>query len=318
MPVTKARREEVVRYFLANGEEETLALYQMKADSLRRYISTYKKEHDTFESDVTLLKIKEQYSDVELKAIAKGGGLVAGRPHVPIINFNGEVTTLGVFSDMHIGSNYFREQCLDAAYNEFARVGVEYVMNSGDVVEGMSNRAGHVYELTHIGYAQQKEYAIKLLSQWPGPQYFIDGNHDRWYIKAGDSGALIVPDICDHVPNATFLGHDEGNVSLNGTVIKLWHGEDANSYATSYRVQKIIEAFQPGEKPNLLLCGHTHKQFYMFARAVHAISTGAISGQSKWMRSKRMENHTGFWIVKLCIREGNIVWIEPRWYPFYF
>ena len=58
----------------------------------------------------------------------------------------------------------------------------------------MSHRPGHIYELTHLGYAQQKDYAVKLFSQWTDTEiYAIDGNHDRWYIKS--NGSLIVKDI---------------------------------------------------------------------------------------------------------------------------
>ena len=55
----------------------------------------------------------------------------------------------------------------------------------------MSHRAGHVYDLSEIGYDKQKAKAIEIFSQWTDSQiYAIDGNHDRWFIKS--NGALIV------------------------------------------------------------------------------------------------------------------------------
>ena len=317
MAVSTERAVEITEYYLEHGEAKTMSDFDITSETLHRYTREYKTVSESFEPSTTLLKIKEQYSDAELKAIAKGGRLTPGMTNVPIVDFEGDVLTIGVMSDMHSGSKYFSEAWLDSAYNEFAKSGVDMVVNVGDVVEGMSNRAGHIYELEHIGYDAQKEYAIKLLSQWSGTQYFIDGNHDRWYVKAGNAGALIVKDICNEVPGAVFLGHDEGNITVNGCVIKLWHGEDGSSYAISYRIQKLVEAFSPGEKPNVLFAGHVHKQGYFFDRSIHCVSTGAMCRQSSWMRSTRKANHAGFHIVKMAINNGGVAWFEPRWFPFY-
>jgi len=82
-------------------------------------------------------------------------------------------------------------------------------------------------------------------------------------------------------------------------------------------VQKIIEAFTGGEKPNVLLTAHTHKALYLFDRNIHAVSTGSIQRQSGFMRYKRLAAHTGFWIIGGKIRDGEIVQFTPTWYPFY-
>jgi predicted phosphodiesterase len=113
------------------------------------------------------------------------------------------------------------------------------------------------------------------------------------------------------------MGIHEGFVDVNGAKFMLWHGEDGGSYATSYRVQKIIEAFSGGEKPSVLMCGHTHKQCYIFDRNIHALSLGSIQKQSGFMRYKRLPAHVGFWIIKGCIDKGEVKWMEPRFYPFY-
>ena len=180
----------------------------------------------------------------------------------------------------------------------------------------MSHRAGHVYELTHIGYHAQKEHAIEVLESCPAPLYMIDGNHDRWYIKS--NGALIVSDIADKIEHATFLGHDEGDINIGeNATIKMWHGEDGSSYATSYRIQKVIESFTGGEKPNILLLGHVHKQGYFFERHIHAISGGCIEKQSSWMRGKRLQAHTGFWIVEATVNENGVSRLKTEWFPLY-
>lgn len=126
-----------------------------------------------------------------------------------------------------------------------------------------------------------------------------------------------VKDVANRLTNVHFLGHDEGDLILNGTRWRLWHGEDGSNYATSYRLQKIVESFTGGEKPNVLLTGHTHKQGYFFDRNIHVVSGGALCRQSAWMRSKKLANHAGFHIIRATISEGEIKRFSPTWYPFY-
>ncbi|MFA6911342.1 MAG: hypothetical protein WCQ59_09500, partial [Candidatus Cloacimonadaceae bacterium] len=138
-----------------------------------------------------------------------------------------------------------------------------------------------------------------------------------WFNTKSGVGLDVGEDLEQRIPNSHFLGIHEGIVNVNGASFMLWHGEDSSSYAYSYRVQKIIEAFTGGEKPKALFASHTHKSFYVFDRNIHAVSTGCIQRQSGFMRYKRLAAHTGFWIVSGKIREGEITQFTPTWYPFY-
>ena len=313
MGVTKDRAAEVLQYAAEHGDESAMDVFGVKEDTLRRY----RDKHPDAEIEMTALlrQISERYSDKELRAIASGGQINTGKYGSRRIKRSGETHKLGVLSDTHIGSVAFRPEYLFDAFDMFASEGIDTVLHIGDVTEGMSNRPGQIYELTHIGYSEQKAYAVELMSRWGGKLYMIDGNHDRWYIKS--NGAKIVEDICAALPDAEFLGHDEGDLYINGTWVKLWHGEDGSSYATSYRIQKLIEAFSGGEKPHILLTGHVHKQGYFFERNVHAISAGAVCTQSKWMRSTRKANHTGYWIIEFTENENGVSRFKPEFFPFY-
>lgn len=263
-----------------------------------------------------LKKIGEKFTSLELQAIANGGRLLPGMAKVPIVSFEGTHIKIGAITDTHIGSKYFKKERLFQAFDEFVKEGVNFVTHSGDVTEGMSNRPGHIYELDKLGYNDQREEAIEVLSYWKGKMYLIDGNHDRWFIKS--NGALIVQDIAKELPDAEFLGHDEGDISLNGfATLKLWHGEDGSSYAVSYRIQKVVESLSGGEKPQAMFYGHTHKATYLFDRNIHCYSMGCIESQSKWMRGKRISAHTGFWIIDLWVNEQGISKAGSTFYPFY-
>ena len=307
---------EVLAFVAVYGEALALKTYNIKPETLSRYRRLAKEYNITgFEHSKTLRKISENYDDVELRAIAKGARVLPGMAKVPHIDFSGETVKFGTLSDTHLGSIYTDPHYVMAAFKEFEKEKVDFITHSGDVTEGMSHRPGHVYELSHIGYAAQKKHAIELLSKAPVPLYMIDGNHDRWYIKS--NGALIVEDICANIEHAEYLGHDEGDIAIGNTTIKLWHGEDGNSYATSYRIQKVIESLTGGEKPGIMLCGHTHKQLYMFERHIHAFSCGSIQKQSKWMRGKRIPAHTGFWIIEATLNDEGIAKVNSTWHPFY-
>lgn len=305
------------------GKEKAANILKISENSVLSYCRTYKskflneeKEND-FNKQVVLKKISEQYTDKELQAIANGGRILPGIDKVPIVSFSGKTIRIGCISDTHIGHQMFSKERLFQAFDEFKKAGVDFITHSGDVCEGMSNRPGHIYELSQLGYDQQREEAINIFSQWTDSDiYAIDGNHDRWFIKS--NGAYVVKDIERRLPNFKFIGHDEGDISLDGrATLKLWHGEDGNSYALSYRIQKIIESLSGGEKPSILLAGHTHKYVKIFERNITAISVGSIEAQTKWMRGKRISAACGFCILEVTIGEHGVSKISDTWFPFY-
>ena len=317
MHITDKKIKEVLEFAHEHPEAEACEYFNITPETIARY----KREARirglslNVEQSAVMKQIVAQYSDSELKAIAKGGRVMAGMDKVPIVDFSGQKIRIGAISDTHIGSIYTNPDYLFQAYEQFEKEGVEFVAHSGDVTEGMSHRAGHVFECSEIGYSAQKKKAIELLGDCPLPLYVISGNHDFWYMKS--NGANIVQDICDEI-GATYLGHDEGDINLKGkATLKLWHGLDGSSYALSYRLQKIIESLTGGEKPNAIFAGHVHKALYIFERHIHTYSIGSIQTQSKWARGKRIAFHTGFWIIDLTVGNTGISKATGTWFPFY-
>lgn len=318
MSIQKERLQEIIDYYSVNGEEATCEHYGFNQESMARYLRAAKKsELKAKDINKTMRTIRELYTDDELKAIASGGRLMPGIGNVPIISFEGKRIRVGHITDTHIGSNYLDPKRIYQAFDEFRKEGVDFVTHSGDVTEGMSHRPGHIYELSHLGYANQKKEAIDIFSQWTETDIFaIDGNHDRWFIKS--NGARIVEDISMALVNFHFIGHDEGDISLKGkATLKLWHGEDGSSYALSYRLQKIIESLSGGEKPSVIVAGHVHKYVKIFERNVYAVSAGSIQRQTPWMRGKRLGAHVGFVIADYWVNDKGLAKMSDTWYPFY-
>jgi hypothetical protein len=282
-------------------------------------IDKLKKDQDNMVSDKVIDELKDRFTEKELKIIAKGGKLVPGRGKIPIVDFSGKRIRFGVISDLHSGSIYFYREWLDSAIKECKKQRCEFITVSGDITEGMSKRDGHIYELSKRGYKEQRDYAVEILSEWKGKYYMISGNHDLWYYNNSDEGALIVEDVCSQLKNAEYLGEQEGDISLKGlATIKLWHGIDGSCYALSYRGQKIIESLTGGEKPNMMIAGHDHKAFYMANyRNVEFLAAGCMCKQSKFMRGKKLANHSGFWIVDVWVGKSGIGKCSTMWYPFY-
>ncbi len=303
------------------GLEETSKILKIKQTTIERVIREAKSrgifQGASNSKSKYINKILETYSEAELRLIADAKTFVLEKSKKLNINFEGKSVKIGVMTDTHIGHQKFFPERVYAAFEEFKKEKIDFWCHVGDVTEGMSNRAGHIYELTHLGYDQQKKFACEIFGQWTDtPVYMIDGNHDRWYIKS--NGALIVKDIANRLDNYHFIGHDEGDIILNNnTTIRLWHGEDGNSYALSYRIQKILESLQGGDKPNIMFCGHTHKYVKLFERNVHAVSSGCIEDQTSWMRGKRIAANPGFGIYDITFDNTGVKKFGETFYPFY-
>jgi predicted phosphodiesterase len=318
MSVSKEHIQKVISVLLAEGKEAVLKQFNVPEETFKRYLRLARQYGiSTVDKGKLISQIIQNYNEAELEAIAKGGRVVPGYAKVPIISFEGERIRIGAITDTHIGSVDFHEERLYQAFDEFHKEKVDFIAHAGDVLEGMSNRPGHIYELTHLGYDNQKTYAIQCLSQWKDtPIYAISGNHDRWYIKS--SGANVLGDIDKELENFHFLGHDEGEISLKGkAVLRLFHGEDSSSYALSYRIQKIIESLTGGQKPNAMIFGHIHKYVDIFERHVHCTSIGCLQSQTRWMRSKRIAAHPGFAIIDYWVNNQGICQKTLTWKPFY-
>ena len=312
----KNRSIEIAAYFMSHGMEQTCHDLSVKESTVKREVRRAKQHGIDVSQSSVLKQIGELYSDKELRAIASGARIIPGQTKMPVVNLKGDRTRIGLMGDIHFGSKYCLYDLVYKAFKEFEKEKVDIVCQVGDLTEGMSNRPGHIYELSHLGYHEQKKVAIKYMKRCPAPLYMIDGNHDRWFIKS--NGALIVPDVCDSIEHATFLGHDEGDLALgDAATVRLWHGEDGSSYAVSYRIQKIVESLTGGQKPNVMLLGHVHKSTYLFDRHIHCYSAGAFQRQTAWMRGKRLSSHTGFWILDIYVNDTGVSKTTGTWYPFY-
>jgi predicted phosphodiesterase len=341
---------DIVEYYIENSEQQTTEHWAITSETLYRYIREYsrllnknvkaiKLEKDSQKAKEVIDTIDDILSDDktpedkkkekivndllqkytlnELTSISKGYSPTIN-DYKPIkVDYKGNKIKIGIVSDTHMGSKYFFEEWWDSMIEVFLNEKVDFIVHVGDLVEGLSSRAGHVYDLKKIGYTPQKDYAIEMLKKIPSNIniYAISGNHDRWFLKAAN--ANIVKDISDTLHNFHYIGSDEGDIYLNKNVyIKLWHGEDGSSYSYSYRIQKIVESLGLHEMPNILITGHVHKSFFVPSeRGVACLSAGALCSISSFMRSKKLANHSGFWTMDVTFDDEKVLSCKPEFFP---
>lgn len=188
-------------------------------------------------------------------------------------------------------------------------------------LEGMSGRPGHIYELAQIGATAQLKYASELFSCAPDGMHFylIDGNHDQWFKEKNNAGLVAGEELAHRNKNVTFLGEWEADIEMGKDVLmRLYHACDGTAYADSYKLQKLIESFTGGQKPNIVLSGHYHKQVAIFRRNVFGFECGTLCGQSRFMRGKKIPAHMGFGIIEFWVAsKGGIERLRHEFVPYY-
>jgi len=214
----------------------------------------------------------------------------------------------GFTSDNHLCSKYAREDVLDDLYTKFAAQGVDRVFNAGNWVDGEASF--NVHDLLVHGMDRQIKYLAERYPQRPGiVTHAIAGNdHEGWWCKREgvDIGRYAETAMRDAGrTDWVDLGYMEAYVRLvhaksgESTMLHLMHPGGGSAYAISYTVQKIVEGYDGGEKPAVLLAGHYHKLSYNMVRNVHAIQTGTTEDQTPFMRQKKLAAHVGGGICQL-------------------
>jgi hypothetical protein len=210
--------------------------------------------------------------------------------------------TFGFSADQHLGSKYERLDVLNELYDIFAERGVDRVFNAGNWIDGEARF--NKYDLKVHGMDQQLWYLAEHYPQREGiVTYSVAGDdHEGWYgqregIDIGKHAERIMRDAGRK--DWVHLGFMEAFVSLvhakskQSCQLLLIHPGGGSSYAHSYKPQKIVESFEGGEKPAILLIGHYHKLSYNIIRNVYTIQSGTTQDQTTFMRKKGIDAHIG-------------------------
>lgn len=239
------------------------------------------------------------------------------------IDFGEKEVLFGVFSDAHMGHKCYRPDVFRKMIKDGKKQGVEFYLNVGDTLEGMSGRDGHIYELTHLGASEQMNYFKEEFKKFDRPVYSIeaDSSHGGWFKSKGNTGLDIGEELEARCEHYDFLGYDEQDLNLdNGLKIRLRHPGGGTAYALSYKMQKYIESIGGGDKPNILFQGHFHKAEYIFYRNIHGFDAGTLADQTPFMKKIGTPAHVGYWIIKAKqhkFKSKGVERVTSQFIPFY-
>ena len=214
---------------------------------------------------------------------------------------------------------------LEAAYEEFQRRGVKEVFHAGNMIDGEFRY--NQYELHAHGAHDQALYVADHYPQKDGIKtYFITGEcHEGWFqSREGIKIGWYIQKVCEDAGrnDMIYIGHVEQDVVIKQkfgeTRIRIMHPGGGSPYALSYPSQKMVESFQGGDKPHILILGHYHKFDFSYPREVATIIAGCVEDQTTFMRKNKIAAHVGFLICKVGMRvDGTIGRCNVEWYPFY-
>jgi predicted phosphodiesterase len=210
---------------------------------------------------------------------------------------------VAVISDTHFGSQYCMPRALEHFIDTAYKAGCRVVFHCGDILDGCYDHSR--FHLSHHGIDAQAEYAAAMLPRRDGLKYyFITGNHDETFtLRSGvETGLLIEDRFRRHGrSDVEYLGCRGGIATLGQTRVELWHPAYGRSYARSYRLQKHIEEYGVGQKPDLLLVGHFHQEMAWEERGVRAFGIPCFkSALAPYEKSKGLGASQG----------GIILWWE--------
>ncbi len=239
-----------------------------------------------------------------------------------IVSDKNGVIRFAAVGDTHLGSKYCRLDCLEDFYDHVAKREIPLVLHAGNWVDGEASFNRH--DLLVHGMDPQMQYLAEHYPRRPGVEcWAITGeDHEGWWARReGVDVGRYAENVMRHAGRTDW--HDVGFME---SFIDLVHGDTGKScklclmhpgggsaYAVSYAPQKIVEGFDGGDKPAVLLLGHYHKHSYNLIRNVHTFQVGCFEDQTIFMRQRKLAAHLGGWFIELeldprtgaCIQGGG-------------
>lgn len=226
----------------------------------------------------------------------------------------------GAMGDLHAASKYTRWEVREDLMKRSVEMGASCIFDTGNWIDG--EKPFNRYDVEAVGLDAQVQLLAKNYPKVSIPTYAVAGDdHEGWYVK---SEGIDVGRYCESIMQSAGhkwhdLGYMESDIVLQNansgivSILRVVHPGGGSSYATSYRPQKIIESYEGGEKPAVVLFGHYHKLDCNNIRNVWAVQTGTSQDQTPFMRKKSLEAHVGGAIIEIeqDPKSGAIIGFKP-------
>lgn len=240
-----------------------------------------------------------------------------GKLHKSLLE--GTELTVGLVSDTHLSSKEEALPELHAAYDIFEERGITEVWHPGDFTCGRGIFRTQDSEIKNHTFETQVDYLVENYPKRDGITTLgIAGNHDVEG-QFGQIGANPVAALAQRRDDIRDLGLYSAWLELpGGSYVHLLHGSGGMSYAYSYKAQKLVDGYSPGQKPALLCVGHWHVSGWLHQRGVNVIFPGCFEWKSPFLARKGLSPAVGFWILNLTIGDdGSVVKMIPEWHQFW-
>ncbi|MBQ7240757.1 MAG: metallophosphoesterase family protein [Bacilli bacterium] len=216
-----------------------------------------------------------------------------------------------IVSDTHLCNNHQQLHLLNNLYQEAYDRGIDTVLHVGDIVDGFyPNRKPYPSQQFLYDFNDQADYVINMYPYVNGiTTYYITGNHDMTHYRNG--GASIDHWIGKDRKDMIHLGQDLGQIEFDNVKYRLDHPGDGSADSLSYKIQKRLEIINSGDKPNIYLCGHYHKGYYMLYRNVHAFTCPALCATTSFEHQKGLNNYLGGFFITVYSdkKTGNVEYL---------
>jgi len=224
----------------------------------------------------------------------------------PLVSDKNGWHMFGAIGDTHMCSKQERLEELHDIYRIFEANGVKTVIHTGNYIDGEARF--NKFELNVHGMDAQLRYMADNYPKVKGIEtLMISGDdHEGWYAQREgvDIGNYMQMTMERHgrgdIKNLGYmecflpLQHRESGAQ---SMLHAMHPGGGSAYATSYTVQKIVEGYEGGEKPAILLAGHYHKAEHLEVRNVHCFQTGCFQDQTVFARKKKLTFTIGGWLI---------------------
>lgn len=220
--------------------------------------------------------------------------------------------TIGVVSDTCLNSMYERLDILHTAYQLFERLKVPYVLHCGNITDGYLRGPTHVEHIKNQGYYEMLDYIGEVYPNIGVPTYFIGGRNERTFFKRVISKQKT--NVCEDIENVRedlkFLGWHTAKVRIaSNTTLALASPKSGSRkpYTVSHPIQKILESYGGGEKPDVQIVGYYNQRWSGVHLGVHALMIGTLQNQPPEGYSDAEPAHNlGALVLKLKFRNGAI------------
>jgi len=266
------------------------------------------------------ISLQEEHGIVNREMVASPGKVLTN--HFERISKAGTIK-VGMISDNQLGNKSSRLDVLNTAYEHFEAEGITTVYHAGNIIDGYLPHINAFEIVTDSGPSieAQVRYAAKVYPQKKGiTTYYVTGEcHEGWYARStGLNVGKAMQRIFEENGRKDFVytGNIEGDVELRtpniskhaqGPILRMTHPGGGTAYAKSYKTQKWAASLQGGEKPQVALIGHYHKQGYFLERNIHCVLAACTSDQSIFMRKLLIPAEVGYHIAEIKIGDDGAI-----------